>query len=350
MTSKRSIKWKYLIHFILCSSFLYLFCKNSLLRPSPPSAQGKEFFIGAMLLFICYLNALVLHPLLYRKNKIMTYVLWSVFSIVVSLFVEFFCLYSDIMNCTLRNLNYDEANEFFRICILFDALRDAGMLSFTFLICEFNWHHKQEKSLEKLLMASERKIIVKDLSGTDVLLSYKQIRYCEQEENSTKIYGMDDAVYFRYGSLKNFQTLFDDDFFVQIDRKTLIAKNQIRSFTDKQLWITSEDHPFEISPIFQTQMDKLLIAPPSKKKIKRKKIIRPPMVKKPVDNKKRQDVFHIISENPIISAVKLAEQSQLSQSTVNRILKLLKDEGLIEYTGSKKTGGYRVRQQPSSES
>ena len=216
------------------------------------------------------------------------------------------------------------------------------MLSFTFLICEFNWHHKQEKSLEKLLMASERKIIVKDLSGTDVLLSYKQIRYCEQEENSTKIYGMDDAVCFQYGSLKNFQTLFDDDFFVQIDRKTLIAKNQIRSFTDKQLWITSEDHPFEISPIFQTQMDKLLISPPIEKENKKEKIIRPPMVKKPVDNKKRQDVFHIISENPIISAVKLAEQTQLSQSTVNRILKQLRDEGLIEYSGSKKTGGYRV--------
>ena len=33
----------------------------------------------------------------------------------------------------------------------------------------------------------------------------------------------------------------------------------------------------------------------------------------------------------------------LSLSTVNRILKLLKDEGLIEYTGSKKTGGYRVK-------
>ena len=40
--------------------------------------------------------------------------------------------------------------------------------------------------------------------------------------------------------------------------------------------------------------------------------------------------------------MKLAEQSQLSQSTVNRILKQLKDEGLIEYVGSKKTGGYRV--------
>ena len=66
------------------------------------------------------------------------------------------------------------------------------------------------------------------------------------------------------------------------------------------------------------------------------------MVKKPVDNKKRQDVFHIISENPIISAVKLAELSQLSQSTVNRTLKQLKDEGLIEYVGSKKTGGYMM--------
>ena len=32
----------------------------------------------------------------------------------------------------------------------------------------------------------------------------------------------------------------------------------------------------------------------------------------------------------------------LSVATVNRILKQLKQDGLIEYVGSKKTGGYRV--------
>ena len=63
-----------------------------------------------------------------------------------------------------------------------------------------------------------------------------------------------------------------------------------------------------------------------------------------MDNKNTQSVYQIIIENPFISAVKLADQTRLSQSTINRILKQLKDEGLVEYVGSKKTGGYNVCQ------
>ncbi len=48
------------------------------------------------------------------------------------------------------------------------------------------------------------------------------------------------------------------------------------------------------------------------------------------------------------------ERTHFSQSTVNRILGQLKADGLIEYDGSKKTGGYRVvnhknqQQEPSN--
>ena len=38
------------------------------------------------------------------------------------------------------------------------------------------------------------------------------------------------------------------------------------------------------------------------------------------------------------------ERTHFSQSTVNRILGQLKADGLIEYAGSKKTGGYRVKE------
>jgi len=42
------------------------------------------------------------------------------------------------------------------------------------------------------------------------------------------------------------------------------------------------------------------------------------------------------------------ELRSISQATVNRILKKLKDEGLIEYVGSKKTGGYHAIEPPTA--
>lgn len=341
MNPQNSSNWKYLANIVFCSAFLFLFSKNALLRPSPASAQNKEYFIGAMLLFISYLNALVLHPLFYRKNKALSYVISSSISIIITLIIEFSWLYNDIMGCLLHNLTLPQAHAYYRTCIFFATLRDAGLLSFTFLVCEFNWNRRKEASTEKLLMESAHKIMVKDYLGTDTLLSFNQIRYCEQEENTTKIYGMEDAVYFRYGSLKHFHNLFDNDYFVQINRKTLIAKNQIKFFTDKELWIINEEKPFEVSTAFQKQIDTLLIgqdpdlSPEKKSKMKKEK-------SDSIDNKNMQTIYQIIIENPFISAVKLADQIQLSQSTVNRSLKQLKEKGLVEYVGSKKTGGYRV--------
>ena len=336
-----STNWKYLAHIIFCSVFLFLFSKNALLRPSPASAQNKEYFIGAMLLFICYLNALVFHPTFYRKNKTLTYVICSFISIILSIVIEFSLLYSDLMSCVQNNVTPSKANAYFRSCIFFDTLRNTGLLSFTFLVCEFKWNRRKEESTERLLMESAQKIMVKDFSGKDILLNFNQIQYCEQEENTTKIYGMNDDVYFRYGSLKHFQNLFDNEYFIQINRKTLIAKNHIKSFTDRELWIVNEEKPFEISTAFQKQMDSLLVGhnfySPQKRKSKGKKEIS-------VNNKNMHDIYRIITEESIISVVKLASETQLSLSTVNRILKQLKDEGLVEYVGSKKTGGYRVCQ------
>ena len=335
-------KWKYLVHVLLCSLFLFLFIKNALLRPSPPSAQNKEFCIGTMLLIICYLNAYLLHPVFYQRNKVMTYMICSVVSIIVALVVEYAWLYPDIMECFLRNLSPQEARAYYWASIPFVVLRDTGLLSFTFLVCEFNWSRNHNKRTEKLLLDSEDKIMVRDSSDNDILLDYRIIRYCEQEQNYTKIYCKGDNVYFRYGSLRHFMTLFDKDFFVQINRKTMIARNQIKSLSDNQIWIVGEENSFEVSPAFKSLVEPLIIqwSPDTRPKKKKKKQNEKSSL---THNENAQDVYRFISENPIISAVKIAEMSQLSLSSVNRILKQLKEENLIEYVGSKKTGGYKVK-------
>lgn len=55
-----------------------------------------------------------------------------------------------------------------------------------------------------------------------------------------------------------------------------------------------------------------------------------------------QQVLSFISEHPGCKSTDLTGQFHVSLSTVNRILRQLKAEGLITYEGSKKTGGYRA--------
>jgi predicted transcriptional regulator len=53
-------------------------------------------------------------------------------------------------------------------------------------------------------------------------------------------------------------------------------------------------------------------------------------------------VYSFIEENPLVKIASIEQLTQKSDKTVRRYLKILKDNGLIEYIGSDKTGGYRV--------
>lgn len=342
MQPKISSKWKYLVLIIASAIFLYLFTNFSMLRPSPVNARNKEYFIGLFLLFVCFLNAFVLHPLFVQKNRMTAYVVYTVISLIVALVVEFAWLYADIMGCALGHLTQKEANHYYWGCVFFAFLRDAGLLSFTFLSCEFHNNRVREKNTERLLIETEDNLLVKDMNENLVLLDYKHIRYCEQEQNVTKIYGKEDEVFFRYGSLKNFQSLFQDNYFIQINRKVLVASKFIKKYSEGQLWLVNENAPFEVSPSFQNQKG---MRPTEQSTAKKgRKQIQGDNVA--IDNIKTKKVYRLITNNPVISGIKISEQTHFSQSTVQRILKKLKDDGLIEYVGSRKTGGYRVTGTP----
>ena len=334
-----STNWKYPVRLVVCALFLCFFVNNALLRPSPGNALIKELAIGMLLLVMCYLNAFVLHPLFFKQNKTLKYMVTSVISILVVLFVEFSWLYSDIMDCLLRAMTLDEAHSYLWDCALFVTLRDIGLLSFTFLICELNSYRSQKKMTENLLMKSDNKIEVKDLSENYVLLNCKQIRYCEQERNVTKIYGNGQSVFFRYGSLSDIKNLIGDEYLLQINRNTLVAKKRIEQYSDGQLWLADEKMPFEVSPKFQDQKELQTLSPMSdnsqKGEGKEKK-------KKIPSNEKAKELYRLIANNPGISAIKLSEMTGISSSTLNRNLNQLKAEGLIAYEGSKKTGGYKA--------
>ena len=53
-------------------------------------------------------------------------------------------------------------------------------------------------------------------------------------------------------------------------------------------------------------------------------------------------VYEFIRQNPSAKAHDIAKTMLLTQRTTERLLQQLKDEGKIEFHGSKKTGGYCI--------
>ena len=54
-------------------------------------------------------------------------------------------------------------------------------------------------------------------------------------------------------------------------------------------------------------------------------------------------VIALIEENGSLSAAKIAERLGLSERQIQRVLKQLKDDGMIEHHGANRNGHYEVR-------
>jgi predicted transcriptional regulator len=53
-------------------------------------------------------------------------------------------------------------------------------------------------------------------------------------------------------------------------------------------------------------------------------------------------ILNILNNNPLQKANEIAEQLNKGESTVERYLKILKNQGLIEFDGAPKTGGIEI--------
>jgi len=53
-------------------------------------------------------------------------------------------------------------------------------------------------------------------------------------------------------------------------------------------------------------------------------------------------IFSLIEQNPLVKIASIEKFNKRGIATVKRYLKILKDNGLIEYIGSDKTGGYKI--------
>lgn len=387
---------------LFCFAVIVFFGKNTTLRLPAVGALYKEYLTGCIVLAIFYIQRIALYPKL-CKGFSLRYVWICLLVALISTVMELLLVYPQVMDILTANFSRNESYYFLLRYNFFVFLRNIGILFTSFFVCEFKRQSHLCTVYEIRLREMTKEIPVRiveennikesialpsscigpitlateenpeksdspprasDLTTSVTLdnlvyLPISEIWYCIQMKNTLFIYSLDNKLYFRSQSLKKIKSLLGEQLFFQVSRDTLVMRKYISNVGDRFVEtvnpVTKEKKSFGISDAYLTDeliswgREKVLIESEQTNDSYNEKesdptvpVYRPDLLKQ----KKIKTIYTYISKHPYCKNPVISEKTKIPIGTVNRILAQLKDEGLIEYVGSKKTGGYRAIDKP----
>jgi hypothetical protein len=232
-------------------------------------------------------------------------------------------------------------------------------LALNFLPFLFRERHNYQQAFEnevRVVYQDVRKLDVVDGHSNIHLVSIDDIFYCQQKGNFTHIYLVQNKYYTRTCSMKHLEQLLGNKEFIRITTNVLVPFRYIKECKDNMVIMEKmswENEPtiFHLEPKTQKEISKRVIEgvqryrgevaagdripqKPTRRKVKRKPA-------KPSDEK-TQKVLSYIESHPNCNSKGIIDGTKIPLSSVERCISVLKKQGLIKHTGSKKNGGYDV--------
>ena len=342
-------------HLILSILFIWYFVPNSFLRPAVE--LGTECFLASLIVIAAEVNFWILYPSFQKNNHLFLYFALSAGEIIVLSVVEY-CLTIDAnmsMYVTeLANAEYFQIQKALFLNLLF---RNCGLFSVV-MILAYNTDLKirlfeKDRKLFKL----NKQLIVQSLNDKQTcLLDADRICYVQQNQNYNNFYTFDGAHFNRRSTLMDIEELLGEENFLKISKSVIISKSHIKDFTEDKIVLLTDNnienyqltigktYLSEVSPIIKSLLNK------AKQDLQESESSKPeppqPEPTLPELHPKSLAIFQYISTCPGCKITDIIEGTKIPKSTVTRYLKDLLADGLIEYVGSKKTGGYRVKKEP----
>ena len=348
-----------LLNILFCAITLWLFSRNSILRPYAGSFL-KESISAFLLLGSLYANYLLLYPKLHQKHTHIIYWVTVLLIAIVTGIVDMTIAYPNIVSCNAQVIEFVGPFYFFSRIMFFTIGRNLALNFFPYLLRE-RQHYQQALEKEvKVVYQYVRKLDVTDKDNNIHLVDIDKIFYCHQQGNFTEVHTVRNKKYTRYGSMKHLEQLFGEEDFIRITSTVLVPFRYIKSCKDnmvsmKKLPWEKEPTTFKLNPRNQEDMTKKIIegvlryrAVASGKKIQGK-TVRPKVKRKPItpSDEKIKEVLSFIEINPNCNSADIIAGTDYSLSTVERCLFELKKRGRIKHRGSKKSGGYVIVHNPS---
>ena len=383
---------------LFCLAVICFFGNNTTLRLPAVGALYKEYLTGCLALGLFYFQKIVIYPKL-SKSITLRFIMICLFSALISTILEILLIYPQVMGLLMANYPRNEAFGFMMCYGFFIFLRDVGVLVTSFFVCEYKSRAQlcdiyeiriREKTKEipvRLVLEDEKKMMALPPSVTEVApcltegessrseqpnpdsspvshslndltyLPVSDIWYCIQMNNTLFICSLYNKIYFRSQSLKKVKILIGEQHFFQVSRDTIVMKKYVshvdENFVEIENPVTKKTKSFALSDAYRT--DELMLwkqeisaSDSGKDYLSEGRNETNLSLEKPVNGhdllkqKNHKAVYTYIIKHPYCKASTIVNKTTIPLGTVNRILAQLKADGLIEYTGSKKTGGYRT--------
>ena len=343
-----------LLNFLFCIMMFLILVRNSLLRPYAGSFV-KESFSALLLIGSLYLNYFLLYPRIYQKYSYHIYWLAVVLMSIVVGIVDLAIAYPFIMLRNAQVIEFVGYYSFFLKALFFIIGRNLALNIFPYLFRE-RQHLRQSLDKEREIVYERvRMLDVTDKSSNIQFVSIDEIFYCQQQRNFTVIYTVQNKSYTRLGSMKHLEQLFGEEEFIRITTTLLVPFQYIQSCQDnvvvmkKMPWKKSPT-AFQLEPKTGAEIAERIAefmrlkdvvsggkegAETSVSTVSKRKPASPP-------DEKIREVLSYIEHHANCNSADIIAGTKYSLSTVERCLSELRKQGLIEHTGSKKSGGYRT--------
>lgn len=344
---------------------VYFFTYYSVLRPAAYGALYKEYISASLVIIICFQNYFVLFPILYRKRKFLLYAVLTVLSALFAAIAEEVLVFPQVSEI-IHQINDMTTKEYSIILAISLFTRNLCFVGFFFLIRLLEDVAQENMEINDSLKRINNLVIANNDNSNNknktITIPLNDIVYCQQEENYTYLFTTDGNKYNKNCSLSNFANQLGNQLVVRISRSIIVFYKHVYSYDNNTVYVVYSNKEkvvgFKITDAYKDNAVKLL-----KKHTKPQlhsestedepneaqyleesvKIINEketnPQTKK---GKNAQLVLEYINSHSNCKGSDIANHFHVSQSTVNRTLKQFRKQGLIEYVGSKKTGGYRV--------
>ena len=346
---------------VCCTAVVIFFGRNCVLRLAALGALYKEYLCGVIVLVLFYFNVFFLFPKLYLKGSSLAYLIAAFLCGVLAAIAELVFVNPQIAPLLNASFNTTAAQAIMRKYLFLISLRNLGIMMIGYTICEIRNQRNSREQHEIRLRDVVQEIDALSVDNNNNFIKVSNILYCQQARNTTWIYHAGGNIFLRYGSLKKTAELIGADRMIQVSKDLMVNREMIDSYAEDEVVIKDpilqKKIPLSCSSTYfkqngektQTlwQQESLQLANICDTEdnstcenihSNRKKIMS--LIKQ---NQYVRPIHSFIRKHPGCKTSDIAAKVKISQSTVNRILKQLKDEGLIEYTGSKKTGGYRLK-------
>ena len=338
-----------LLNLLFCAVLLWFFSRNATLRPYLGS-KAKEFLSGLLLLATIYANYYVFYPKLYRGH---VYMYW--FSVVAASMaaagLEMALGYPFLSQCYALMINESGPLFFFALHSFYVFSRNLAFNLIPYVLRDRKHLLQSLETDVRIVYQYARMLDVCDEQNNCQHIPVDHILYCKKYGNETEIHTVDGIKYTRYCTIKYLEQHLGAKEFIRVSSSVIVPFQHIASCDGKAVVMkttpsTGTPLAFKLdakrAPQIAAAIEEYLhseiienedLPPVSEEEKSKKGTSVPP-------EEKLDAVLHYIQAHPGCHSTELISHTSYSQTTMDRCLFELKKRGLIEYTGSKKSGGY----------